>query len=260
MSENQALPRIWWCCTGPFSLLPIHAAGLYTSFGPQVRLSDFMVSSYITSLSSVSSRPPADPLADFKLLVIAQPSTPKLPRLPGATAEVSKIMDHRKSLPTVILNGEAATMDAVMEEAASAPWLHAACHGSQKGIWSGFALHDGSLLLQHLFAFPRLSQAEFAFLSACETATGDRHLSNEALHLAGGLHRLGYRSVIATLFSVRDQDAPFVADNVYEQLFKDERPNYRKAAQALHGAIHLLQEANGRGNFRAWVPFIHIGM
>ncbi|KAF8878787.1 CHAT domain-containing protein [Gymnopilus junonius] len=245
MSENLSLPRIWWCCTGPFSVLPIHAAGLYTSFGPQLRLSDFTVSSYITSLSLFISCPPADPPADFKLLIIAQPSTPDLPPLPGVTAEASNIKGRANSLKTIELNGERATSAAVMRESASAPWVHAACHGRQSGIWSSFALHDGLLQLQMLASLPGLSQAEFAFLSTCEMAMGDGHLSGEALHLAGSLHRLGYHSVIATLFSVRDRDAPFIANKVYEQLFKDERLNYRKAAQALHCAIHLLQEANG---------------
>lgn len=171
-------------------------------------------------------------------------------------------MNHKKSLDTVVLCGEEATGDAVKREAVSAPWMHAACHGQQRSGIEGscFVLHDGLLTLKRLAALPHLSKAEFAFLSACETATGDSHLSDEALHLAGGLYQLGYRSVIGTLFSILDQDAPFIADKVYEQLFQDERPDYRKAAPALHRAIHLLQEAKGRGNFRRWVPFIHIGV
>ena len=260
MSEKNSLPRIWWCCSGPFSFLPIHAAGLYTSYGPQVRLSDFTVSSYIPSLSSAISCPPTEPPADFKLLVIAQPLTPHFPPLPGTIEEVSNIKKQAKSLQTVVLSGEEATRAAVRREAPSAAWIHIACHGQQKGTHSSLELHDGSLNLQRLSLLPGLSQAEFAFLSACETATGDSDLPGEALHIACGLHRLGYRSVIATMFSIRDQDAPFVGDKVYEQLFEDERPNYRKAAQALHRAIHLLQDANGRRNFRTWVPFIHIGM
>ena len=224
-----------------------------------MRLSDFVVSSYLPTLSSTITQPPIDSQADFELLVIAQPSTPNLPPLPGVAQEVSNIENHAGKLNKVVLKGEEATKQAVKEEAASASWLHAACHGEQRGTDSSFALYDGSLSLQRLAALPNLSQAEFAFLSACETATGDSDLSGEALHLAGGLYRLGYRSVIATMFSIRDRDAPFVADKVYEELFKDERPDYRKAALALHRAIHLLQEANGRGNFRAWIPFLHIG-
>lgn len=260
MSEKNSLPRIWWCCSGPFSFLPIHAAGLYSSYGPQVRLSDFTISSYIPSLSSAISCPPTEPPADFKLLVISQPLTPGFAPLPGTREEVSNIKKHAKSLQTIILSGEEATRVAIKREAPSAPWIHAACHGLQNGTHSSLELHDGSLSLQRLSSLTKLSQAEFAFLSACETATGDSNLPDEALHLAGGLHRLGYRSVIATMFSVRDQDAPFVGDKVYERLFEDERPNYRKAAQALHRAIHLLQDANGRGSFRAWAPFIHLGM
>ncbi|KAF8884223.1 CHAT domain-containing protein [Gymnopilus junonius] len=257
--KAKHLPRVWWCRTGPFSFLPIHAAGLYTSCGPQIRLTDFAISSYLPSLSSAISKPPITVPSEFRLLVVAQPSTPDLPTLPGVTQEVASIEKRAHSVQKIILTGEQATKTAVKEEAASAVWLHAACHGKQNGTHSSFALYDGPLSLHRLAALPHLAAAEFAFLSACETATGDSDLSGEAMHLAGGLYRLGYRSVIATMFSVRDRDAPFVADKVYEQLFEDKRPDYRKAAQALHRAIHLLQEVNGRGNFRAWVPFLHIG-
>jgi CHAT domain-containing protein len=36
--------------------------------------------------------------------------------------------------------------------------------------------------------------ADFAFLSACQTATGDEKLSEEAVYLAAGLLLAGYRN------------------------------------------------------------------
>ncbi|CAE6487268.1 unnamed protein product [Rhizoctonia solani] len=43
-----------------------------------------------------------------------------------------------------------------------------------------------------------------AFLSACQTATGDTNLPDEAVHLASGMLMAGYPSVIATMWSVMD--------------------------------------------------------
>jgi CHAT domain-containing protein len=40
----------------------------------------------------------------------------------------------------------------------------------------------------------------FAFLSACETAKGDRSQPDQAVHLAASLLFCGFRSVIATMW------------------------------------------------------------
>ena len=43
---------------------------------------------------------------------------------------------------------------------------------------------------------------DLANLSACQTARGDLRLLDEALHLAGALHLVGYRHVLATMWSI----------------------------------------------------------
>ena len=50
------LLHVWWSLTGPLAFLPIHAAGLYGaahSLVPGSRLSDYVVSSYIPTLSAL---------------------------------------------------------------------------------------------------------------------------------------------------------------------------------------------------------------
>ncbi|KAJ7226683.1 hypothetical protein GGX14DRAFT_385492 [Mycena pura] len=48
------LQRVWWCPTGPLAFLPIHAAGLYGDNQPSgSKLSDFVISSYAPSLTSL---------------------------------------------------------------------------------------------------------------------------------------------------------------------------------------------------------------
>src|SRR6202042_1321334 len=99
-------------------------------------------------------------------------------------------------------------------------WAHFACHGSQdsgSGMKSAFALHDGRLELGKI-ASKRLSSGQFAFLSVCHAASGIKDLPGEAKHLAAGLQFAGFPSVIATMWSIRDDDAPKVAEHTYQYL------------------------------------------
>ncbi|KAF9530801.1 hypothetical protein CPB83DRAFT_892433 [Crepidotus variabilis] len=55
--------RIWWCLTGPLSFLPIHAAGIYDpdAKAPGLCLSDFAVSSYIPTVTTLLENPRTTP-------------------------------------------------------------------------------------------------------------------------------------------------------------------------------------------------------
>ena len=90
--------------------------------------------------------------------------------------------------------------------------------------------------------------------------TGDEKLSEEAVHLAAGLMLAGYSGVVATMWSIKDKDAPVIADHVYTELFSDGEPDSTGAAVALHHAVKLLRQKVGDTAFSSWVPFIHIGV
>ncbi|KAF8987558.1 hypothetical protein BDZ89DRAFT_1202352 [Hymenopellis radicata] len=78
----------------------------------------------------------------------------------------------------------------------------------------------------------------------------------------GGMLLAGYRSVIATMWSIQDRHALQVADDVYGYLLRDEkrdRPDYKESALALHLAVKRLRERVGEDKFLAWMPYIHIG-
>jgi CHAT domain-containing protein len=100
---------------------------------------------------------------------------------------------------------------------------------------------------------------DLAFLSACQTATGSiRHL-DEAIHLAAAMLFLGYRHVIATMWSIADSPAPQVADAVYAALATDDgTPDPDHTAQALHQAIHALRKQDPT-NPILWAPYTHLG-
>jgi CHAT domain-containing protein len=165
-----------------------------------------------------------------------------------------------------LLNGSEATVASTLEKmkVSGASWVHFACHGVQDIVRptdSGLMLSDGRLKLSDIIKVSRV-QGGLAFLSACQTAMGDKALSEEAIHLAAGMLLAGYGGVIATMWSIKDSDAPLVADKVYGRLFQnnhDGHPDYRSASRALHDAVQSLR-ARSEKSYLSWVPFIHVGI
>ena len=107
--------------------------------------------------------------------------------------------------------------------------------------------------------YTSLPNARIAFLSACETATGQENLPDEAVHLAAGMLAAGFKSVIGTMWAISDSAAPIVAERFYARLLKDGKVEDGKAAGALHYAVEDLRKRDP-SDFMAWVPFIHIGV
>jgi len=238
--------------------LPIHAAGIY---GAKIgdKLSDYVVSSYTPTLTAILDPSAAQVGDNFKILTIAQPSTPYATSIPKTEDEVKQVQSLAGRLAVVSLKSEEATVERVLQAMRDTDWVHVACHGKQntgEPMKSGLLLHDKILELSEIVrhALPR---ADFAFLSACQTAVGDERIADESVHLAAGMFMAGYRGVIATMWSIRDEDGPKVAEEVYKRILKDEKPNRKDAAYALHDAMKQLKDS-GAG-FVSWVPFIHLG-
>ena len=158
------------------------------------------------------------------------------------------------------IQDEAGTIRKVVEEMGKYRWVHLACHGMQdldNPTKSAFILADGRLELAEIVKHP-LPHAEFAFLSACQTATGDAKLAEEAVHLAAGMMLAGYRSVIATMWAIQDRHGPIVADAVYAEMLNNGKADYTRAAYALHHAVQGLRRSGA--SFLEWMPFIHMGV
>ncbi|PVF91032.1 hypothetical protein CPB86DRAFT_720202, partial [Serendipita vermifera] len=118
---------------------------------------------------------------------------------------------------------------------------------------------DGPLTLEEIIRL-NLPNAQFAFLSACQTTTGDMELSEEAVHIAGGMLLAGYRGVVATMWSIQDDLAPEVTDEFYAHIIRDvQQPDSRRAAEALHVAVQKLRQKRNIP-LTAWVPFVHLGI
>ncbi|CAE6424983.1 unnamed protein product [Rhizoctonia solani] len=254
------LPRLTWCTTGRLAMLPLHAAGYYNR--PRCKLSDFVVSSYTPTLSALISASSTPSIRHSDVLAISQEKTPGQSHLPGTKQELDFINKHA-SEPVVFsqINNADATCELVLQAMENSDWVHLACHAHQNvtdPTESGFFLQDGTLSLKKIIQ-KSFKDKGLAFLSACQTAKGDERLADEAVHLASGMLLAGYRSVIATMWSVVDADAPVIADQVYGQLLKCRRMDYRDSARALHAAVNVLREKVGDKEFTRWVPYIHIG-
>jgi CHAT domain-containing protein len=201
---------------------------------------------------------------DFRgLAAISQPSTPDQNPLPGTIHEVTKIQDLFDAHDFTWLNDGAAFPESVLHQMRERSWIHLACHGVQREqnpMESAFILHDGLLNLRTI-SQETLPYAGLAFLSACQTAKGEEHLPEESAHLAAGMLMSGYHTVIGTMWSIRDQDAPIIAEEFYKYLRSYEmKTDGGQAAYALHEAVGHLRERVGENNFLSWVPFIHLGI
>lgn len=160
------------------------------------------------------------------------------------------------------LEGAKATADAVLNAMEEHSWVHLACHASQNPenpTHSAFHLHEGKITLEAITK-RSFKNKGLAFLSACQTATGDDRSPDEAVHLAAGMLVAGYPSVIATMWSVHDVDGPEVARGVYAELLRYRKLDHTGAARALHKAVAYLRERAGQDSFHRWVPFIHVGV
>jgi tetratricopeptide (TPR) repeat protein len=260
--------RIWWYPTGPLTFIPIHAAG---PGGRALDVSQLVISSFVTTLGSLlqsQERNGRFANRQLKFVSISQSETPNDTPLPETIKEVDEVVKviHSAGWPgenITSLKGSEATVDHVSLALDSCSWVHFACHGYQNsilGMKSAFSLYDGHLELSTI-ASKRLSAGQFAFLSACHAASGLKDLPGEAMHLAAGIQFAGFPSVIATLWTIRDEDAPKVAYETYSHLLRNGIDGYdvSDAATALNRAVLALRK-DPEVTIDRWAPFIHFGI
>jgi CHAT domain len=272
--NGQQWPRVWWCPTGPLAILPLHAAGYHSKPGDHSVL-DRVVSSYtptLRALSTARSRP--QPSSPGRLLLIALPDTPGLAPLPAVQGEKAVLTSRFDDATFTLLEGADATHASIIRELATHPWVHASCHGDQdlgdpaRGGLLPYDWRSAGIVSILDLASEQHGGGEFAFLSACMSATGGVTIMDEAVSLAAALHYAGWRHVIGTLWSVWDADAARITSGVYQRLISgtcqpagaERSLALPAAAEALH---HTLREYRRRDGYdrepSRWAPFIHTG-
>ncbi|KAJ6569717.1 hypothetical protein DFH09DRAFT_1080444 [Mycena vulgaris] len=122
---------------------------------------------------------------------------------------------------------------------------------------SHLLLYQGVMELKAMLQRP-LSNAEYIFLAACQSAMGDFQLINESFHLGGGFIAAGFRSAIRTLWSMNDLNRPLVAEKGYSHLFREgQQPQASDTTEALQLAVEELKA--WKLPYHRWIPFIHMG-
>ncbi|KAJ3533243.1 hypothetical protein NMY22_g7415 [Coprinellus aureogranulatus] len=216
-TSPEELPRIWWCPTGPLSSLPLHAAGIYGTSASEC-VPDYAVCSYAPSVTALTERvkncKPIDESCSG-IFLTCQPNAIPQSRIPGTTKEVREICHSagEYGVRTLHLEGDDVGIEDCLAHMENYSSIHLACHALQdteEPLRSRFQFHKGSFDLSTIIQ-RNLRNADLAFLSACQTSTGDEKLSDEAVHLAAGMLAAGYRRVVATMWAIGDKHAPKVA-------------------------------------------------
>ena len=257
---GDAPRRLWWCPTGLLAFLPVHAAGLHAHASGQTVL-DTVISSYVPSLRALLQARvrPQDESGSGDLLLVAVPEAVgggvPLLKVDEEVAMLRDLLGGRCSLRA----GEAATRQSVLEDLRAHRHAHFSCHGLDDPAdprQAGVRMHDGLLSVRDIAA-ARFS-GEFAFLSACKTATSISRLPDEALNLASALHHAGFRHVVATQWSVYDSVAAEVSRLFYAAATDSGRLVPDRAAVALHGAVKELRNLYPASPSK-WIPYVHLG-
>jgi CHAT domain-containing protein len=163
-----------------------------------------------TLTSLVNARQGWVPVSRSQLagLVICETSDAASPTyLPQAANEVRMVRECFEAAEASVLNASS-TRTSVSElrallEDTHAHVLHLACHGIQDSnpLRSAIVLQDGKLTVEDIMRLS-LPHAVLAFLSACQTAKGDKSAPDQAIHIAASMLFCGFKSVIGTMWYV----------------------------------------------------------
>ncbi|MDG4767425.1 CHAT domain-containing protein [Solwaraspora sp. WMMD406] len=260
---EELTARLWWCPTGPLALLPLHAAGRHSRTNarptPAAELvAGRVVSSYTPTVAALLRAREQVPAArpSTWLLAVGLARTPGQADLPAVRAELA---DLARLLPPPASDrwtGDQVTRARLLPALARYPVVHLACHAVRDRTdpaRSALRLWDGPLTVAELAGASSAVGGELAYLSACETATGDPLLADEALHLAGVLSLIGYRDVVATGWAVQDETAARVAGAFYSAWL-----GQLPVGVALHRAVEALRVTYPADPLR-WAPYLHTG-
>ncbi|KAJ3563609.1 hypothetical protein NP233_g8829 [Leucocoprinus birnbaumii] len=259
--NNVKSGRVWWCPVGRLNGFPFHATvpidcpyiSSYT-YGLEVLLN---ARARLGNTHSEQSR------SQFSVVGIGKyPGRPHL-ALPSVAREVQIVSDlvgDNSGITIRKMENDEASVDSVLSALKSSQFIHLACHGTmdrEDPLDSHLVLTDGQLGLRRIFA-EDLTSAQFAFLSACQTAVGASELTDEFVHLTGGFVAAGFKGVIGTLWSINDDDAPQVVKDVYGVMKTEGGLDITMAADGLDWAVKRMRKAGVPPH--RWVPFIHVGV
>lgn len=185
---------------------------------------------YASSATLLNLKPTASSRRSFYLAVAPRFSRglQGLNPLPNARSEIERIALGFSSKK--LLQGEAADEQAFTKLAPRASVIHLATHGivdnKQPDLsYLAFADHraqttaTGRLTAAEVYGL-RL-QADLVFLSACQTGLGQWYASEGMLSLSRAFYYAGAKSLVATLWSIPDNQTAQVAEHFYTELHQN---------------------------------------
>ena len=277
--HGKPLPRIWCISSGRMGMMPIHAAGDYSS-DPKIITSNYVISSYTPTIKSlayaqrkasgVQGRP------GNSVLIIGNPLGTSRALSKGVLSEV---FTETKAIEQIVKGARGASCTkihppfkkTVLDNISSCNIAHFSCHGvsdprnpcNSHLLLAGPGRTEVDPLRIKELSNRNLGQSMLAYLSACHTANyTSETLLDESIHIASGFQLAGFPHVIGTLWEANDLKAREVATEFYRNLFDslDSGRGFEDGivAEALHRAVARLRE-DFEDNPILWAPFIHLG-
>ena len=220
--------RVWWCPTSVFCSLPLHATGPIPQLHGRPRyFLDLYIPSYTPTLSTLieSNNIGSDTLEMPSILLVSPPDA----SLPGASGEMRVV--QARSFQVTTLSSETATPSTVLEHLRDHRFIHIVSHGileAGKPFDASFKLYGGRRLSLLDILRSQLPEAEFAFLSAGQTAAlTEDSIADEGIHLTAAMQYCGFRGVVGTMWELLDIDGEVIAKKFYRRVFSDRQQGER---------------------------------
>jgi CHAT domain-containing protein len=224
--------------------LPFHA--LYN--GREYLLEQFTVSYAPSATVFAFCEDRALPSAQGSLL-IAFSSDGALPRTIEEVRHIASLFPEA----TVLLEQEA-TKDRLGKHGRDSRLLHIASHGTFRGdnpLFSSLRFADGDLTVNEVYSLQL--NASLVALSACDTGVSALK-GGDLIGLASGFFYAGAKSLVVSLWRVRDVAAAELMERFYRGLTRGEG----KAAALRAAQLDLMQVQKYRYPYY-WAPFIIMG-
>ncbi|KAG6331069.1 hypothetical protein ID866_8021 [Astraeus odoratus] len=281
--------RLWWCPTGKFTSIPLHAACPYRTGEPA--LSHVYVSSYTSTLSALArSRAISTPsslhrtsltsgLTVFlknrksKQLLTPPPSPLSLRNPPAALIAVGNPVSGEKNdqldfikmrippgVPFKRIEGEDMSVVTVTNALRETAWVHFTCpvvHNPARPFRTEFKTQDGNLTL---YDIARIGpKVDFAFVSTCQNAKVDVGPVEEPMPLPSCLQYMGFKSVVGTIWPVDEEVTRRVVSVFYENVVSRTGGSlhHTDTAKVLNQALRAIEETVPLSQR---IAFVHVGM
>jgi CHAT domain-containing protein len=206
--------RIVWLPSGWLGILPF---GLAQDPASGRRFADDYEIVYAPSLEALAASD--DIVAEQRHLTLAAAINPT-GDLPGTEREGALVASHFAPADRSVLEGTAATPDAVLSALKGKSHWHFASHGTFAWLEprnSALVMHGGALTVGRLLETTGLGRPRLVVLSACETGLSDvRNSPDEFIGLPGTFTALGAAGVLGTLWPVSDAATALLMAKFYD--------------------------------------------